>query len=208
MTAILDTATDGVVILDADGAIESVNASAEALFGLEAHEMVGRQFDDLLTPASRKSALDYLSGLRDSGVASLLNEGREVEAAAGRRLDPALHDHGADFERGGAALLRGASRHHALEADRGGADRGEARGGGRLRRRSRNSSRRVSQRDPHAAERHHRLRRGDDRGALRPGRERALPRISARHPRLRRARRQPRQRPPRHFADRGRQARA
>ncbi len=45
--------------------------------------MVGRQFDDLLTPESRKAALDYLSGLRDNGVASLLNEGREVEAAAG-----------------------------------------------------------------------------------------------------------------------------
>ncbi len=83
MTAILDTATDGVVVLDQSGAIESVNASAEALFGLDASEMVGRQFDDLLTPESRKSALDYLSGLRDSGVASLLNEGREVEAAAG-----------------------------------------------------------------------------------------------------------------------------
>jgi len=83
MTAILDTATDGVVVLDATGVIESVNASAEALFGLDAHEMVGRGFDELLTPASRQSALDYLSGLRDSGVASLLNEGREVEAQAG-----------------------------------------------------------------------------------------------------------------------------
>jgi len=83
MTAVLDTATDGVVIVDAGGVVESVNASAEALFGLEAEEMVGRRFDDLLTPASRQSALDYLSGLRDSGVASLLNEGREVEAAAG-----------------------------------------------------------------------------------------------------------------------------
>lgn len=83
MTAVLDTATDGVVIVDEGGVVESVNASAEALFGLEAEEMVGRRFDDLLTPASRQSALDYLSGLRDSGVASLLNEGREVEAAAG-----------------------------------------------------------------------------------------------------------------------------
>ncbi len=83
MTAILDTATDGVVILDAEGTIESVNASAEALFGLEANEMQGRAFSALLTPASRKSALDYLSSLKDGGVASLLNEGREVEATAG-----------------------------------------------------------------------------------------------------------------------------
>jgi PAS domain S-box-containing protein len=83
LSAILDTATDGVVVLDADGAIESVNASAEALFGLDAHEMRGMPFGDLLTPESRQSALDYLSGLRDSGVASLLNEGRELEARAG-----------------------------------------------------------------------------------------------------------------------------
>ena len=34
-------------------------------------------------------------------------------------------------------------------------------------------------RDPHAAQRHHRLLRSDDGGALRPGRERALPAISA-----------------------------
>jgi PAS domain S-box-containing protein len=83
MAAILDTATDGVVILDDKGVIERVNASAEAIFGLDAQELVGRPFDELLTPPSRQAALDYLSGLRDSGVASLLNEGREVEARAG-----------------------------------------------------------------------------------------------------------------------------
>jgi PAS domain S-box-containing protein len=83
LSSILDTATDGVVILDAAGVIESVNASAEALFGLEAQEMLGVSFGDLFTPGSRQLALDYLSGLRDSGVASLLNEGRELEARAG-----------------------------------------------------------------------------------------------------------------------------
>ncbi len=83
MTAILNTATDGVVILGADGMIESVNASAEALFGLEAQEMEGRRFVDLMTAESREPVLDYLSGLKDSGVASLFNEGREVAARAG-----------------------------------------------------------------------------------------------------------------------------
>ena len=52
MTAILDTATDGVVILDADGVIESVNASAEALFGLEA-QRDGRQEIRRLAHAKR-----------------------------------------------------------------------------------------------------------------------------------------------------------
>ena len=42
-------------------------------------------------------------------------------------------------------------------------------------------------RDPHAAQRHHRLCRGDDRRALRRARQRALCRIHEGHPRLRRA---------------------
>jgi PAS domain S-box-containing protein len=83
MTAVLDTAMDGVLIVDAEGVIESVNGSAEALFGLDERELVGAKLGDLLTPESEKLALDYLSGLRDSGVASLLNEGRELEARAG-----------------------------------------------------------------------------------------------------------------------------
>lgn len=83
MTAILDTATDGVVIVDGQGVIESVNASAEALFGLDAHEMQRAEFGELLTPETRGAADDYLSGLKENGVASLLNEGREVAARAG-----------------------------------------------------------------------------------------------------------------------------
>ena len=109
MTAILDTATDGVLILDAGGRIESVNASAEALFGLEAHEMEGRRFGELLTPESQKSAADYLSGLKDSGVASLLNEGREVEALAGAGSIPLFMTMGSiSSEEGGrfCAVLR------------------------------------------------------------------------------------------------------
>ena len=88
MTAVLDTATDGVLLLDADGIIESVNGSAEALFGLDAHELQGTEFAALLTAESRDAALDYLAGLKDNGVASLLNEGREVEARAGSGTIP------------------------------------------------------------------------------------------------------------------------
>ncbi len=126
MTAILDTATDGVVVLDAGGAIESVNASAEALFGLDAHEMIGRRFDDLLTPQSRQSALDYLSGLRDNGVASLLNEGREVEAAAGAGSIPLFMTMGRISSEEGqrfCAVLREITHWKRIEADLTGAKR-------------------------------------------------------------------------------------
>jgi len=83
LTSILDTATDGVLVVDEDGCIERVNASGEALFGAGEADLVGRQMADLLDAESRQEAIDYLSGLKENGVASVLNEGREVKARAG-----------------------------------------------------------------------------------------------------------------------------
>ena len=101
LEAILDTATDGVVVIDGRGKIGSINRAAEALFGVEAGDVrSARYFTDLLAEESRKAALDYLDGLAANGVASVLNDGREVigTRAAGR-ADPAVHDHGPDRRR-------------------------------------------------------------------------------------------------------------
>src|SRR6202012_6026517 len=76
--AVLDTATDGVVILDVEGRIISVNRSAEALFGYEQRELAGKDLLLLFAPESHRAAFDYLDSLRSNGVASLLNDGREV----------------------------------------------------------------------------------------------------------------------------------
>ncbi|MCR4283684.1 MAG: PAS domain S-box protein [Bauldia sp.] len=78
LEAILDTATDGVVVIDGRGKIGSMNRAAEALFGVNAGEYLGRYFTDLLADESQKAALDYLDGLAANGVASVLNDGREV----------------------------------------------------------------------------------------------------------------------------------
>jgi PAS domain S-box-containing protein len=84
LSAILDTATDGVVVLDAEGRIESINRSAEALFGYESAELAGRSLTLLLSTESHNTALDYVEGLRAHGVAALLNDGREVMGIARR----------------------------------------------------------------------------------------------------------------------------
>ncbi len=78
LSAILDTATDGVATMDARGRILSLNRSAEALFGYDQREVTGENFTLLLAPESHVTALDYLDGLKGGGVASLLNDGREV----------------------------------------------------------------------------------------------------------------------------------
>jgi PAS domain S-box-containing protein len=83
LTSILDTATDGVLVIDEDGNIERVNASGEALFGVKEADLVGQPLADLFDADSRQEAIDYLSGLKENGVASVLNEGRDVNARAG-----------------------------------------------------------------------------------------------------------------------------
>ncbi len=78
LRTILDTATDGVAVLDAQGAILTLNRSAEALFGYEQADVAGESFICLLARDSHPAALDYLEGLKSNGVASVMNDGREV----------------------------------------------------------------------------------------------------------------------------------
>ncbi|MCA0422536.1 MAG: PAS domain S-box protein [Proteobacteria bacterium] len=76
--AMLDTATDGVISLDEAGRILALNKSAEALFGYDQNELTGERLTLLLAPESHAAALDYIDGLKTGGVASVLNDGREV----------------------------------------------------------------------------------------------------------------------------------
>jgi PAS domain S-box-containing protein len=78
LKSIIDTATDGVVVIAPDGKIVQLSRSAEALFGYEAEELRGRPFVELFAPESRAAAQDYLEGLARDGVASVLAGGREV----------------------------------------------------------------------------------------------------------------------------------
>jgi len=86
LRSILETATDGVVVIGAEGDIRSMNRSASALFNYDEEETRGKPFVMLFAHESQKAVLDYLNGLSGHGVASVLNDGREVigrEAAGG-----------------------------------------------------------------------------------------------------------------------------
>jgi PAS domain S-box-containing protein len=78
MRAIVDTATDGVVLIAADSTIRSISRAAEALFGFDNDAVVGKPFASLFAIESQRAAQDYLNGLTEHGVASVLNDGREV----------------------------------------------------------------------------------------------------------------------------------
>lgn len=78
MRTIIDTATDGVVLIARDGTIRSISRPAEALFGFDSDEVTGKPFASLFAIESQRAARDYLNGLSEPGVASVMNDGREV----------------------------------------------------------------------------------------------------------------------------------
>ncbi len=86
LRSILETATDGVVVIGADGDIRSMNRSASALFNYDEDDTRGKPFVMLFAHESQKAVLDYINGISSHGVASVLNDGREVigrEASGG-----------------------------------------------------------------------------------------------------------------------------
>jgi PAS domain S-box-containing protein len=78
LTAILDTATDGVLVLDGAGRIRSANRSAQALFGMDAGEFAGLLLTDLFAPESKLRVLDYLERIARGRGLDALNGGREA----------------------------------------------------------------------------------------------------------------------------------
>ncbi len=80
LRAILDTATDGIITLDKAGKIHTFSAGAEAIFGYRIAEVADKPFIELLAQDSRKTVRDYLAALQGPGLASVFNDGREVNA--------------------------------------------------------------------------------------------------------------------------------
>ena len=77
-------------MLDHEGNLLAGNRSAEALFGYDQAEIAGETFISLFAPDSHATALDYLEGLKANGVASVLNDGREVIGRVRQGREPGL----------------------------------------------------------------------------------------------------------------------
>ena len=82
LRAILETATDGVAVIDDAGNVLSLNRSGEALLGRDRGAVIGKPFLDLFAHSNRNLAKDYLDGLATNATRSLLNDGRELEVKA------------------------------------------------------------------------------------------------------------------------------
>ena len=84
LRAVVDTAVDGVILIDARGGVLMFNPACEKLFGYSAGEVIGRNVK-MLMPSSYRDAHDgYLHNYHVSGERKIIGIGREV---AGQRKD-------------------------------------------------------------------------------------------------------------------------
>ena len=203
LRAVLDTATDGVLVLDRAGRVLSANRSAGAV-RLRRADFAHLTFGDLFAPESRRAVLDYLDRIAGGAAAGILEAGREAIGRVRRGGLVPLYLTLGRIEDGEkvCAVLRDVTAWKRTEEElinaRQQAERASTAKSG--------IPRQDQPRDPHAAQRHHRLLRSNDGRALRPGRQRALPAISQGHPHLRRPSDLAAQRPARSVEDRSRQS--
>lgn len=84
LEAVINTAVDGIIIIDERGIIQMVNQAASRLFGYDKQEMAGRNVNLLMPAPHAEQHNGYIHNYLQTGIGKIIGIGREVE---GRRKD-------------------------------------------------------------------------------------------------------------------------
>jgi two-component system, LuxR family, sensor kinase FixL len=88
MQAILETAVDAIIIIDASGIVETFNTAAAKLFGYNRSEIVGGPITALMPEPHRSNHDRYMQRYLQTGEQQIIGIGRELQGLtkAGRRV--------------------------------------------------------------------------------------------------------------------------
>ena len=78
--AVLETAADAIITIDARGLVRSFNKAAESIFGYSAGEVIGQNVKMLMPSPYREEHDDYLARYLTTGQKKIIGIGREVAA--------------------------------------------------------------------------------------------------------------------------------
>lgn len=84
LRAVVDTAVDGVIVIDEHGIVQMFNPACERVFGYPASEVLGRNVKLLMPPPFQEAHDGYIEHYRRTGEKRIIGIGREV---VGRRRD-------------------------------------------------------------------------------------------------------------------------
>ena len=84
LQAVLDTAVDGIILIDAKGTVMTVNPACERLFGYQPGEVIGRNVKMLMPPVYSENHDGYLDNYKRTHEPKIIGIGREV---LGQRKD-------------------------------------------------------------------------------------------------------------------------
>ena len=84
LRALIETAVDGVIVIDAHCVIHVFNPACEKLFGYSADEVMGKNVKVLMPEPYRREHDGYVASYRSTSVPKIIGIGREV---VGRRRD-------------------------------------------------------------------------------------------------------------------------
>ena len=79
LRSVIETATDGIIVIDEQGLIQEFSPSAETIFGYVKAEIMGQNIKMLMPQPYQSKHDDYLNNYATSGVAKIIGVSQEVK---------------------------------------------------------------------------------------------------------------------------------
>jgi len=80
LKSIVETAIDGIFMIDTNGIILMVNPAANSLFGYEEDELLGKDITMLMPSPHREKHSQYVHSYLDTGIKKIIGIGRDIDA--------------------------------------------------------------------------------------------------------------------------------